>query len=191
MSSEPDLLTLHRWRRLDWRFLLPTLAPRRLGYGGAVDPELATTLRLLDPDARPLAEAEPDGCDLAFLVQPTRSDLGQALTRLAPGGWLCLEVVAGRHGRSAPWTVAGWRQTLLRRRLVEVTAYWCPPGLADSTRIVRVDHTTAVNRTLDRHQGVRFGAQKALLGRLLVRMGAFGLAVPQGIVVGRRPGGSR
>lgn len=54
-----EALNLHLWRLLDWRFLLPELQPRSLGYGGNVGEDLMAALRLLDPEAACIGTLPP------------------------------------------------------------------------------------------------------------------------------------
>jgi hypothetical protein len=71
--------------------------------------------------------------------------------------------------------------------LAGVRTFWHPPSLAESTRILGTDDSGAVRATLARHDRVRFGWLKSLIGRAALRLGLFGVVVPEGTVVARRP----
>jgi hypothetical protein len=180
---------LHLWRLLDWRFLLPTLQPSRVMYAGTVDLETIAALKLLDPQSSPLAPANPvpSGCDVVFLRNPKREELMAAAAQVRPGGWICAEVKRSLNERSRPFTVAGWQRAFHLIGLQDVQAHWHPPTLAWSTRMVRVDDVTAVRDTLRRHQEVKFGRLKELVGVAALRLRLFAFAIPEGTVVGRRP----
>ena len=183
MSS---LLPLHRWQQLDWRFLLPNLAPRQVRFGGTVDAQLIEALRLLDPKASPLVPGQHEVADLVLLVRPTRFDFATAVQHLRSGGWLCAQVARSTMMRP-PLGLAGWRRALARAGLTYTAAFWHAPNVARSTRIVRVEDRAAVRSTLARHQTIRFGRTQQLLGLGLLRLGLLGYVVPEGTVIGQRP----
>ncbi|HEY5785619.1 MAG TPA: aminoglycoside phosphotransferase family protein [Microlunatus sp.] len=188
-TDDGDALTLHLWRRLDWRFLLADPQVRRVGYGGDVDAPLEEALRLLDPRAVRLGSgAVPDAhCDVIVLSRPGPQDLRRAWAALRPGGWVCVESL--RSGsRHVPRSLAGWSRVLRRLGFDAVRTYWSAPNLAQSSRVVPVDGRTAVANTLTRHGGVRFGWIKSVVGRLALQVGLFRLVAPEGLVLARRPG---
>ena len=184
---EDATLPLHSWRRLDWRFLQPTLEPRSVGYGGAVDAALLTALRLLDRNAAPVTQAPTQQrYDVVLLAQPDLEDLKAAASAVRPGGWLCAEIRRAGARRGGPRTLLGWRRAFRRAGFEEVRLHWHAPTLDLSARIVPLDEPAAVRSTLHRHQGIRFGKAKSLVGQLALILGLFPAAVPEGTVVGRQ-----
>ena len=180
-------LPLQLWQRLDWRFLLPILEPRHVGYGGSVDDELLAAVRLLDPDASDVATRTVGRrYDVIILASPGRSDLARSVSVIGPGGWVCAEVKRSGRVCGAPRTPWGWKRAFGAVGLDGVEVYWLPPRLEASTRIVPVASGTAVQSTLKRHQAVRFGWAKSVVGGLALKLGLFALALPEGTVVGRR-----
>ena len=190
VDSDP-VLPLQLWQRLDWRFLLPILEPRHVGYGGSVDAPLVAAVRLLDPDAGRVAP-DTDGAayDIVILASPRKSDLAHAIAALRPGGWVCAEVRRFSRDHAAPRTPWGWRRAFAAAGLEDVEVYWHPPRLEASTRMVPVASATAVRNTLRRHQAVRFGWAKSVVGGLALKLGLFALAIPEGSVIGRRTDGA-
>jgi len=190
LGSDP-VLPLQSWQRLDWRFLLPILEPRHVGYGGSVDAPLVAAVRLLDPDAGRVAPDTGGGVyDMVILASPSRSDLAHAVVALRPGGWVCAEVRRSSRDRAAPRTPWGWRRAFVAAGLNDVEVYWHPPRLEASTRMVPVASATAVRNTLRRHQAVRFGWAKSAVGGTALKLGLFALAISEGSVVGRRADGA-
>lgn len=183
------ILDLHSWRRLDWRFLLPLPERAHLGLGGTADDAgLMAAAVLFDANAVDLSLAAAASCDVVFLAAPDRREIAAAAEALAPGGWLCVEVTRGTR---RPMTLRGWQRLLQSSGFEETGIFWHVPTLASSTRIVPVASAAAVRSTLARHQGLRFGRTRAVLAGVALRLGLFGLVVPEGTVVGRRSGGRR
>ncbi|UVJ39572.1 hypothetical protein [Arthrobacter sp. CJ23] len=184
-------LSLHLWRLLDWRFLLPDLLPRTVGYGGAVGPERESALRLLDPEAgviRPGHDGEQGkGYEVVLLAVPDLALFRSAAAALEPGGWMCVEVRRSLLRRSGPRTLKGWKRALIRAGFQDVGVYWNAPTLDRTARIVPVASAAAIGHTLALHRDVRFGASKAFAARLAFTLHLFDLAIPEGSVLGRRP----
>ena len=158
-----------------------------MGYGGSVDDELLAAVRLLDPDAGPVAtQTVGRQYDMVILASPTRSDLTRSVPEIRPGGWACAEVKRSDRDRGAPRTPWGWKRAFVAAGLDCVEVYWLPPRLEASTRMVPVASATAVRNTLRRHQAVRFGRAKSVVGGLALKLGLFALAIPEGTIVGRR-----
>lgn len=189
-GAEEDPLFLERWKLLDWRFLLPDPQPRKLGYGGAVDPRMAEALRLLDPGAARIAVQ--DGAprrlfEVVLLLEPDARLCLAGAEALIPGGWICILCQRSFLKRKGPRTLLGWQRLLQRQGLQDVSIQWYAPTLDLPSRIVPVGSRTAVLDTLRRHKGVHFGKTKQLIGRAALDLGLFAVAVPEGAVTGRRP----
>jgi hypothetical protein len=188
-SHALNALTLHYWKLLDWRFLLPVF-PVTIGYGGQTDGEIVTAIRLMDPNAtaiRQLSRKPSKRFEVVFLSFPDLALFESGIAAVQPGGWICLQTRRSISGSAAPRTLAGWKRALVRHGLRDVCVYWHAPNLECSSRIVPVDSPTAVRDTLSRHQSVRFGRVKAVIGIFALRLGCFASAVPEGTVIGRKP----
>lgn len=189
---------MQAWRRVDWRFLLPTL---ELGHvlcldGG--DTSLPAAIRLAGGTVSGLSASSPGGIDGAppdpvvfdgaALVAPSPAELAAAVRAVRPGGWVYAEV--RRHVRAAhpgPRSLGGCGRQFDRAGLRHIETFWHAPDFATCTRIVPLAGTAAVRNALGRHHAERFGAAKSLAGRAALATGLFSLAVPEGSVLGRRP----
>ncbi|AOT02488.1 hypothetical protein [Arthrobacter sp. U41] len=184
-------LSLHLWRLLDWRFLIPVLQPRSVGYGGVIGPELMTALHLLDPAAARIQAGRngtPDErFEVVLLREPALPLFRDAAAAVQPGGWMCAQVKRSFLRRSGPRTLAGWKHTFERQGFEDVSVYWHATSLDSPGRMVPVAQPTAVLDTLSLHRGVRFGWAKAVMARLALVLHLFEVAVPEGTVTGRRP----
>lgn len=191
-EADGGALTLHLWRLLDWRFLLPGLQPKSVGYGGLIGSEAESAIHLLDPRAA-VVRADPGGSkrlfDVVLLAMPDRALLRSAASAVKPGGSLCVEVRRSLLGKSAPRTLNGWKREFVRSGLEDVTVYWNAPSLDATARIVPVTSAAAIRDTLSLHKDVRFGAAKAFAARLALTLGVFDLAIPGGTIVGQKPPG--
>ncbi|MDN4643029.1 hypothetical protein [Arthrobacter sp. PsM3] len=184
-------LSLHLWRLLDWRFLVPVLQPRSVGYGGAVGPDLMAALHLLDPGAVRI-QSPRDGTpaasfEVVLLREPALPLFEDAAAAVQPGGWICAQVKRSFLRRSGPRTLAGWKRTFERHGFEDVSVYWHATNLDSPERLVPTASATAVLDTLSLHEGVRFGLAKAVIARLALMVRLFDVAVPEGTVTGRRP----
>jgi len=185
-----EALSLHLWRLLDWRFLLPVLQPRTLGFGGKVSLEAESALRLLDPGAVRLPEpgTGPGGtCDVVLLASPDGGEMESAGLALEPGGWICVEASRSLLRRSGPRTLRGWKRALERRGYQDVALYWNAPNRERTARLVPVESGVSIRDTLALRKDVRFGALKAAAVHTALALGVFDLLVPEGTVTGRRP----
>ena len=192
-AADPEALPLHLWRLLDWRFLLPDLAPHSVGYGGTIGGAMLSALRLVDPQASPIRPGRSADSlfDVVLLSDPDHGLVDAASRALRPGGWVCLRARRSLPGRrSAPHTLAGWRRELERNGFGEVSVYWHAPTLDDAARMVPTSSSRAITDTLALHRSVRFGWAKAAAARTALLLGLFEAAIPQGTVVGRRSGPS-
>jgi hypothetical protein len=188
-SGAAEALALHLWRLLDWRFLIPVLQPRNLGFAGQVSQETESALRLLDPQAVRLAGPGPAAasCDVVLLASPGRGHMESAGLALEPGGWICVEASRSLLQRSGPRTLRGWKRTLERRGYQDVTLYWNAPNRDRTARLVPVQSGVAIRDTLALRKDVRFGSLKAAAAHLALALHVFDLMVPEGTVTGRRP----
>ena len=187
-AGGPEALSLHLWRLLDWRFLVPVLQPRSVGYGGAVGPELEAALHLLDPGAARIHSGTPaDAFEVVLLREPGLQLFKEAAAAVEPGGWMCAQVKRSVLRRSGPRTLAGWKRTLRRHGFQDVAVYWHATSLDSPGRLVPVTSPTVVRDTLSLHKGVRFGLAKAVMARLALALRLFDVAAPEGTVTGRRP----
>jgi hypothetical protein len=186
-----DVLALHLWRRLDFRFLLPVFEPGRVGYAGNVNGETVAALRLLDPGATAIpadgTKTLKEEFDVVLLCSPARSTFESAIAALKPGGWMCAEIRSALIRPSGPRTLMGWERAFVRKGLKDVSVHWHAPGLDFPSRIVPIASATAVRDALSRHQRVRLGKAKELMGRTALALGLFAAAVPEGTVIGQRP----
>jgi hypothetical protein len=187
-GEHADLL-LHRWRRLDWRFLIPTTGWARIGCGGDADDELRRALPLLDAEVRDLSVASssalPETCDVIVLVHPTRAELRSAVPALRPGGWLYAEVrraPTAAHLRS----LRGWANAFRREGLEQVSVQWHAPDVGSAEQIIRLDATAAVRHALLRSGGSRPGLRN-IAARVALTTGLLPLALSSGSVLGHRP----
>lgn len=181
-------LVLQQWKFLDWRFLLPELQPRTLGYGGALNPGWVDALQMLDPDAvRVMEHAAPTRrFETVLLVDPDARLFRNAAESVQPGGWLCILARRSLRNSNGPRTLLGWKRLLERQGFQEISVNWFAPTLDFPSRIVPVGSRTSVLDTLRRHKGVRFGRLKQLAGRVALDLGLFAAAIPEGQVTGRR-----
>ncbi len=174
--------TLHLWRRLDWRFLLPEPLTGTLLVAGRPDRLLLEALPLLNA-VTIVREPQPaDSVDTIYLVHPATADLAPAMSLLRPGGVLYAEV-SRESRRTSP---AAWGRAARGLGLQDVQVHWHAPDFANRTRVVPLDDRAAVLDTLSRHDGVRAGAVRAGLAVAIHRLGLLGDVVGHGSVLGRR-----
>lgn len=181
---------LQLWALLDWRFLLPH-QPQSVGYGGRTSPDLLTALRLLDPETAQVRSEAQNGVqgafDVVLLTEPDLTLFRKAASSVQPGGWICAQVQRSFFCGSGPRTLAGWKRAFTHNGFHDVSVYWHAPTLDRSARIVPVASATAVRNTLSRHENVRFGWAKSVVGRFALALHLFEIAIPEGTVTGRRP----
>ncbi|QDG61821.1 hypothetical protein [Pseudarthrobacter sp. NIBRBAC000502771] len=189
-SGMGEGLSLHLWRLLDWRYLLPVLQPRTLGFAGSISPETESALRLLDPQAVRLDQQEdlPGGtCDVVMLASPDPGQVERAGRALKPGGWICVEAGRTLFRHSGPRTLRGWKRTLERCGYQDVALYWNAPNRARTARLVSVRSGVSIRDTVALRKDVRFGLLKAAAVHIALALHVFDLLVPDGTVTGRRP----
>ncbi len=184
-------LDLQLWRLLDWRFLLPVLEPRSIGYAGAIGEDTEAALRLLNAQASHLpacGEGAPArNFHVVLVSSPNRQLLKAAAAAVEPGGWICVQARRALPARSRPATLEGLGRVLAREGFREVKIHWHASSLTRPSRIVDISSGTAVRDTLSRHATVRFGRVRALIGGLALSLGLFGAVIPEGTVTGFRP----
>ncbi|GAA1275764.1 hypothetical protein [Arthrobacter pascens] len=199
----PVELNLHLWRLLDWRFLLPVVQPRSLGYGGDMGRDMVAALHLLDPGAARIGadriEADRIGADrqsaaagdfdVVLLSAPDLRLFEEAAAAVEPGGWVCAQVSRSLLRSSGPRTVGGWKRVFERKGFSDVAIYWHAPNLERTARIVPVASATAVRDTLSLQEAIRFRRSKVAIARLALALRLFDAAIPEGTVMGRRGDG--
>ncbi len=187
-AGSPEQLPLRAWRSGDWRFLLPA-GEWQVGYVGP--PPLSDetdVLALAGMRVVPNPSAE-NPADVVVVTSVDRRSLAAGLAAVRPGGWLLLRLT---RGAGLPHTGTPVARRLLRRRLLrlgltQVRAFWHAPDIRRCAYVVSVDDPVAVEVMLRRHQGVRLGLLKSLIGRALNRLGSMELAVKDMTVVARSP----
>ncbi|WP_426997062.1 dTMP kinase [Pseudarthrobacter sp. N5] len=184
-------LSLHLWRLLDWRFLLPVLQPQSVGYGGTIGADMMSALRLLDPNAALIRSDHNGTADKVFevvlLTDPDLRLFAASAAAVQPGGWMCAQLRRSFFRRSGPRTLKGWKRAFAMQGFRDVRVYWHAPTLDRPARIVPVASRTAVLDTLSLHEAIRFGKARSLIGRLALALRLFDVAIPEGTVTGRRP----
>lgn len=184
------VLPLHLWALLDWRFLLPVIQPRKLGYGGRLNREELSALRLMDPAAVRVDAGEAgtreDRCDVVMLAEPDLRTFKAAASYVQPGGWMYLRARRSIFSFSRPWTLAGWKRALARNGFTDISIDWHAPSVDRPARIAPAASPAAIRNILSLHRDVRFGRVKALAGHLALTLRLFEAAMPSGSVTGRR-----
>lgn len=196
-EADAGALSLHLWRLLDWRFLLPVLQPRSVGYGGTPAPDVLSALRLLDPHTTFIPSNRHPGpgagtgsgetFEVVLLTAPDLALFETAASAVEPGGWMCAEVRRSFRRRSGPRTLKGWKRAFVRSGFRDVSVYWNAPTLDRTARMVPVASATAIRDTLSLHKDVRWGRAKAIAGHLALALRLFDAAIPEGTITGRRP----
>lgn len=183
------------WRRLDWRFLLPSLSLESVLCAGEHDARLRDALNRLGVAWADLDVDSRVVYPVAHLRCPSLEDLRQVSVRVEPGGWVVAEILGSRAGRlglratSGPQTLSGWASAFRAVGYTDVEVYWNAPGVDNCSRVVPLGVRPIVREALMRHEAVRFGLLKSLAGRAALRAGIFGRLAPEGTVVGRVPDG--
>jgi SAM-dependent methyltransferase len=193
VHAGPAELSLHLWRLLDWRFLLPVVQPKSLGYGGNMGRDMVAALHLLDPDAAPIGtdrqSAAAGTFDVVLLSSPDLRLFEEAAAAVEPGGWVCAQVSRSLFRHSGPRTLAGWKRVFEKKGFTDVAVYWHAPNLERTARIVPVASTTAIRDTLSLQEAIKFRRTKVAIARLALALQLFDSAIPEGTVMGRRSGG--
>jgi hypothetical protein len=185
---EQAVPVLHRWRRLDWRYLVPTTSWSQVAVGGAVDEALREALPLLGVVVVELGAATPPAagsCDVVVLHHPTHAEVSAAVTAVRPGGWVYAEVCRSsgprRHG-----SLPGWSRVFQRAGLEEVQLHWHAPDIRSAEEIIPLDARAAARHALLRRRGPRPRARHTA-ARLALAAGLLPRVVPSGSILGRRP----
>lgn len=182
---------LDAWRRLDWRFLLPSPDLGPTAFLGPPGDELLVALTLtgldvtaVDDPARPPA---PGRFQTVVLADPAPAALAPAAELVRPSGWLYAELRGTGRPRVPPRTLSTYRARLRRLGLVDVETHWPASSLATCAFVAPLADRGAVRNMLGRHQGVPGGRVKSLIARGLLATGAIGLAVRDAMLLARRP----
>jgi hypothetical protein len=200
-------------RRIDFRFLLPDPALRRVALCGPHDDDLRLALEhfserfaILDARPSPSALTEPDvtaapevgGFDV--VVHRPGGALGweDAARCVAPDGFLYAELERlrmfalpwKRRGSSASLrrfaTPAQTRRVLERAGFRDVRLHWHRPDFRSCREILPLDDPEAVRYALRREGGSRSGELALALARFAHSFGALGFFAPCISVLARR-----
>lgn len=187
-AGPPAALALAR--RLDWRFLLadPTLG--RVIVAGSPDADLLPALQAFAGSAEIETPDLPGEADLVVAHRPTALELRAAIERVAPGGWIVIELVGRARGRRTATLTAGSVHAaegrLRHEGFVDVATYWTWPDQTACLEIVPLDQAALVRLALGRRRSDRRARLKARLARALFRIGLGPAIVPAVTVVARR-----
>lgn len=177
-------------RRLDWRFLLADPALGHVVVAGSPDPDLLPALRAF---AGSVAIEAPDvlhEADLVVAHGPRPLELRAAIERVAPGGWIVVELVGRARARRTKTLTTGSVDAVEGRLrhdgFVDVATYWTWPDQARCLEIVPLDEPALVRLALGRRRSDRRARLKARLAGALFRVGLGPAIVPAVTVVARR-----
>lgn len=157
---------LHLIRRLDWRFLLPDPALKRVVYLGDNDPALITALKFFSNYLKILNSATParQPFDLAVLRSHTSAKVQQAFDLLKTGGFLYWEIT--RSSIFSPPRIGKIADELRRMGFGEIAAYWHRPSFRRALDIIPMLDRTALEYFFAPDRG---DSMKIAAGRLLQR----------------------
>jgi hypothetical protein len=171
-TDRHDLLLASR--RVDWRFLLPDPALRRVAIVGEAGPDLRRALELFSEEAG----SRPEAPELVVAAAAGPRELRAAAELVPPGGRLYAEL-------RGPLARPGRALTLLRELgLGEAIAHWHLPSFDRAQEIVPLAHDEVVGHALERHSP-RF----RIPGRALLRAGLLRRLAPCVSVLARRVDG--
>ncbi len=192
-------------RRLDWRFLLPEPALRRVAYFGSGGDLLSEALRRFSEEFVPVrsgavaTRGDREDCDLAVVASRRSEDLRAAYSRLRPGGLLYWEVDRrpGLFG-TGPQRDAGDAGARVGRFLTTPHGNLQSLGFehvrvslalphARNPRAVLSPDSTAVRFTLALAKRKLYGLDHC--ASFASRIGLLPRILPGLLVVARRPGG--
>ena len=166
---------------MDWRFLLPETASRRVGF---LEPVAADEWRVLGDAGAERVDASRTSTDLGVLVISGDVDP----SRLPDHRWVLVRL--HRRWLRAPWgptSRAGWVRDLEKSGHDVIRTYWHAPNRERCSYIVPLGDRVAVSAMLRRHQGVRWGFLKSLVARAVNRLGLNGwVARDLTLVAGRK-----
>jgi len=208
MTRLPDRpLPLAAWPAADWRFLVPDPVGRA-GFFGPPAPGETEVLReagvqvvdLTGDDAAARSDAAAAaGLDVVVVTAERPGGLAAAAGALRPGGWMLLRVGRGAddpawpslRGRGGPGSVVdpagAWTRNVRASGLEVRGRFWHAPHARRCSYVVALDQRAAVDAVLRRHHGVRFGAAKSVVARMLNRAGLTALLAGQVTVLARVP----
>jgi hypothetical protein len=181
---------LQIWQTIDWRFLLPAVPIRSVGYLDRVPDDERRALEELGIDV--VADTrEFDACDVAILTPGPEFSVQEIEAIAVRACSSALVLIRLRQNLAQFWSDFGRRSVKnLRRRLrkqgLETAAYWHAPRRERCSYIVSVDDRLAVDSMLKRYQGVRLGFMKSMLARIVNRAGLVGLIARDLTIVAKR-----
>jgi Phosphotransferase enzyme family len=187
-ADRPGPLALAR--RLDWRFLLADPALGRVVVAGSPDRDLVPALEEFAESVALETAGTVGEADLAIVHGPTAVELRAAVDRVAPGGWIVVELVGRARARRSPRlttsSVDAVEGRLRHDGFVDVASYWTWPDQADCREIVPLDEPALVRLSLARRRSDRRARLKARLAGVVFRVGLGPAIVPAVTVVARR-----
>ncbi len=194
-------------RRIDWRFLLPEPALRRVAYLGPDRGTLLPALREFCDSVEIISSAScaknnSPLCNLAVVCSRSLADLARAHACLAAGGYLYWEVGRGsRHGLSRTMKKHAGRNGELRgtRRYFrdciaaleglgfgEVEINWHRPNFAACLEIIPLDNQHALDYVFSRLRSSFAGRLKFVAGRCILKTGLLFCLVPGVSLIARK-----
>ena len=171
-------------RRVDWRFLLPDARIGNVTCLGPVAPALRSALErfALSVSDGSVSTDEIGTDDLVVMAGAPAGSLERAAELARPGGWVYVEA----SGRSRHRIEAALEQ----QGFEGVASRWHWPEFDRCSEIVPLDEPDAVRIALARRRASIRSRGKAVVAKLLLRLGQLDRAIPCVSVVGRRPGGA-
>lgn len=164
---------LDAWQRLDWRLLLPQARPDVILIGEQV--ATSTVLALQDAGwtaiRRNQATGSTPGVPVAFLRNPSMSELHDAVDRSVPKGCVVVHVTATPP--AGPLTVYLASRRCRHAGLQVGRAYLALPSLENSSTLLPLDHNGASRLALARMRRSRevWRVLRALVAACLFSVG--------------------
>ena len=199
----PDVL-LEAARRVDWRFLLPSIALDKVAYLGPAEGSLFEALRLFSRSLTLLEKigerAQHGRYQVVVAHDPSYQGLQAASMLVEQGGSLYVEAYgltwSFRHLKSLPHWLRLTAQRLgfpqAYRRVIEqvgfeeVRAFWHWPSFETCTKVIPLDEPSAARYALNQAGSGRQARLEKALGIWLLESGLLGMAAPCFSIVARK-----